>query len=101
MTSKFSTLCRRQRNLDVQVVCRPSAAGLHLQVDSTGIKFLGEGEWKCKKHGVERRHQWCKLHIGIDAQTFQLQVICVTSNNVSNAAVVPQLLAQLRLTSCC
>lgn len=40
----FSTLCRRQRSLDVQVTYRPSAAGLHLLVDSTGIKFLGEGE---------------------------------------------------------
>jgi hypothetical protein len=65
----FSTLCRRQRSLDVQVAYRPSSAGLHLLVDSTGIKFLGEGEWKCKKHGPERRRQWRKLHIGIDAQT--------------------------------
>ena len=39
----FSTLYRRQRNLDVQVAYRPSSAGLHLLVDSTGIKFLGEG----------------------------------------------------------
>ncbi|KGH26153.1 transposase ISSpo9 [Comamonas testosteroni] len=65
----FSTLCRRQRSLDVQVACRPSSGGLELLLDSTGTKFLGEGEWKCKKHGAERRRQWRKLHIGIDAQT--------------------------------
>lgn len=53
----FSTLCRRQRNLDVQVADHRSATGLHLLVDSTGIKFLGEGEWTCKKHGPERRRQ--------------------------------------------
>jgi len=29
-----------------------------LLVDSTGIKFLGEGEWKRKKHGAEYRRQW-------------------------------------------
>ena len=45
----FSTLCSRQRSLDVQVAYRSSAAGLHLLVDSTGIKLLGEGRWKCKK----------------------------------------------------
>ena len=44
----FSTLCRRQRSLDVQVTYRPSSGGLNLLIDSTGIKFLGEGEWKCK-----------------------------------------------------
>lgn len=71
-TPDFSTLCRRQRNLDVQVAYRPSSAGQHLLVDSTGIKFLGEGEWKCKKHGPERRRQWRKLHIGLDAQTLQV-----------------------------
>ena len=53
----FSTLCRRQRSLDVQVACRPSSGGLELRLDSTGPKFLGEGEWKCKKHGAERRRQ--------------------------------------------
>jgi IS5 family transposase len=91
----YSTLCRRQRELDVQVPYTRSPAGLHLLVDSTGIKFLGEGEWRCKKHGPERRRQWRKLHIAIDAQTLQVRAICVTSNNVSDAAVVTDLLAQV------
>ena len=91
----FSAVCRRQRSLQFLVPYRGSQAGLHLLVDSTGIKFLGEGEWKCKKHGVERRRQWRKLHIGIDAKTLQIRAICVTSNNVSDAAVMPELLQQL------
>lgn len=90
-----STLCRRQRDLSVQIPYSPSKAGLHLLVDSTGIKLLGEGEWKCKKHGAEYRRQWRELHIGIDADNLQIRVICVTSNNVSDASVLPDLLAQL------
>lgn len=77
-------------------VCIPAQfGGLHLLVDSTGIKFLGECEWKCKEHGPERRRQWRKLHIGIDAQTLQVRAICVTSNNATDAAVLPQLLEQV------
>jgi hypothetical protein len=91
----FSTICRRQRSLQVHVPYHGSQAGLHLLVDSTGIKFLGEGEWKCKKHGPERRRQWRKLHIGIDAQTLQIRAICVTSNEVSDAAVIADLLEQV------
>lgn len=91
----FSTLCRRQLGLTVEVPYIRSQGGLHLLVDSTGIKFLGEGEWKCKKHGAERRRQWRKLHIDIDAQTLQIRAIFVTSNNVSDAAVLPSLLQQL------
>ena len=91
----FSTLCRRQRDLDVQIPYTRSKAGLHLLVDSTGIKFLGKAEWKCKKHGAEYRRQWRKLHLGIDADTLQIRAISVTSNNVSDASVVPDLFAQL------
>ena len=34
-----------------------------------GLKMVGEGDWKRKKHRAEYRRQWRKLHIGIDAQT--------------------------------
>jgi hypothetical protein len=62
-----TTLCRRQEQLNVSISYTPSREGLHLLVDSTGIKFLGEGEWKRKKHGVGYRRQWRKVHLGIDA----------------------------------
>ncbi|MBB2776510.1 UNVERIFIED_ORG: hypothetical protein HNP28_001825 [Comamonas terrigena] len=74
---------------------RRGATGMHLLVDSTGIKFLGEGKWKCKKHGPERLRQWRKLHIGIDSQSLQVRAICITSNNVTDAVVLPQLLKQI------
>lgn len=35
-----------------------------------------------------------RLHIGINAQTLQMRSICITSNNLPDAAVLPQLLAQ-------
>ncbi len=81
--------------MNVQITYSPSKAGLRLLVDATGIKFLGEGEWKCKKHGAEYRRQWRKLHIGIDADTLQIRAICVTSHNVSDASVLSGLLEQL------
>jgi hypothetical protein len=49
----FSTVSRRQKTLRVQLPYRSSTTALDLLVDSTGIKFLGEGEWKRKKHGAE------------------------------------------------
>jgi hypothetical protein len=64
----YSTINRRQQRLTVEITARPSQGGLHLLVDSTGIKMLGEGEWKTKKHGAEYRRQWRKVHLGIDAQ---------------------------------
>ena len=59
-----------------------------LIVDSMGLKFLGEGEWKRKKHQPEYHRQWHKLHIGIDAKTLQIHAIQLTTNNVSDSQVL-------------
>jgi hypothetical protein len=48
--------------------------------DSTGIKFLGEGEWKTKKFGAERRRQWRKVHLGIDAENVQIRAMVVPAD---------------------
>jgi len=68
-----------------------------LIVDSTGLKFLGEGEWKRKKHQPEYRRQWRKLHIGIDAETLQIRSVQLTTNNVSDSQVLGDLLNQIPL----
>ena len=65
----FSTVCRRQKRLAVQVPYRRADGPLHLLVDSTGIEFLGDGEWQARKHGPQRRRQWRKVHLAMDAAT--------------------------------
>ncbi len=95
----FSTVCRRQKTLRVQLPYRASTTALDLLVDSTRIKFLGEGAWKRKKHGAEYRRQWRKVRLGIDAHTLEIGAIEVTDNNVEDGAggapMLPELLAQI------
>lgn len=40
----FSTLCRRQARIAVQIPYRASGQPLNLQMDSSGIKFRGDGQ---------------------------------------------------------
>ena len=91
----YTTLCRRQKTLPVALGGRPSSGGLHLLVDSTGIKMMGEGEWKTRKHGASYRRQWRKVHIGIDAENLDIRAIEVTTNGQGDAPVLPDLLAQI------
>ena len=91
----YSTVSRRQQRLQVQLPYQPRRSALHLLVDSTGIKFLGEGEWKRKKHGAEYRRQWRKVHLGIDAETLEIRAIEVTGNGIGDAPMLPPLLAQI------
>lgn len=51
----FSTLSRRQKTLAVQITHRREPGPLNLLVDSTGIKFLGDGEWLVRKNSTHRR----------------------------------------------
>ena len=74
---------------------KKSCNALHLLVDSTGLKFLGEGEWKRKKHQPEYRRQWRKLHIGIDTETLQIRAVQLTTNNVNDSQVLGDLLDQI------
>ena len=91
----FSTLGRRQQILSVQLTYRCLSGPLHLLVDSTGIKVEGEGEWHTRKHGGSKRRVWRKLHLGIDEETLEIRAVEVTSSNVGDAPMLPDLLAQL------
>ncbi len=61
----FSTVSRRQKQLSATIGVQPMTTRLHLLVGSTGIKMLGEGKWKTKKHGADDRRQWRKVHLGL------------------------------------
>ena len=91
----FSTLCRRQRDLTVAIPYRPSTGALHLLIDSTGIKAMGEGEWTTRRHGASRPRQCCNVHLGLDAETLEIRAIEVTGSLVGDGPTLPRLLEQI------
>jgi hypothetical protein len=91
----YSTLSRRQRTLPVAIPQRSLGNALHLLVDSTGLKIMGEGEWKRKKHGAEYRRQWRKVHLAIDEETLEIRAVSVTASNVGDAPMLQELLEQI------
>lgn len=91
----FSTLSRRQKTLAVKIPHRGSQGPLHLLIDSTEIKVEGEGEWNARKHGGAKRRVWRKVHLGIDEETLEVRVVEVTSSDVGDALMLPELLSQI------
>jgi hypothetical protein len=91
----FSTLCRRQRVLNVSLPYRGGTGPLNLLIDSTGIKAEGEDEWNARKHGGPKRRIWRKINIGIDEETLEVQAVEVTTSNVGDAPMLPELLDQI------
>ena len=47
-----STVCRRVKKLNIAIPVKPTREGMHLVVDSTGVKVYGR--W-----GMENQDSWC------------------------------------------
>ena len=90
-----TTLCRRQKTLAVQIPYRRADGPLNLLVDSTGIKFLGDGEWQARKHGIQGRRQWRKVHLAMDTATSDIRAVEFTSSGDGDSPVLPELLDQI------
>jgi hypothetical protein len=89
----YSRFSRRAKDLKIPLrkLLKP---GEHLNIifDSTGIKVFGEGEWKVRKHGYSKRRTWRKIHVGMCADTGQIVVHAITSNNVSDDVAMVQMM---------
>jgi hypothetical protein len=68
---------------------------LHLLIDATGIKAEGEAEWNARKHGGPKKRLWRKLHLGMDEETLEIRAVGVTTSNVGDAPMLPDLLEQI------
>ena len=102
----YSTFSRRAATLTVPALARSRSDGggpVHLAVDATGLKVYGEGEWKVRVHGADRRRVWRKLHLAVDTRTGALVAHAVrrrrtyrstTKSEVHDSAELAGLLAR-------
>jgi len=88
----YSTLSRRQSSLVLPTYKGRTNQPIHLVVDGTGIKIFGEGEWKMRQHGKEKRRTWRKLHIAVDEATQDIVMSVVSDANVHDSEVLGLLL---------
>jgi hypothetical protein len=88
---EHSTLSRRVGQLSIQLPVLPKEGARHVVVDSTGVKVYGEGEWKTRQHGISKRRTWRKLHLGVDEETGEILAVVVSTNDISDGEVLPDL----------
>jgi hypothetical protein len=93
-TPDHTTLSRRSR--DVEVPCFAQSGGpLHLVIDSTGLKMLGNWEWQSHKHKTSnKRRSWHKLHLGIDGDGYII-ASALTDRTADDGCVAISMLEQI------
>jgi hypothetical protein len=94
----YTLLSKRHGDVEVDLwgVASGAARGVvsHLVMDATGLKVHGEGEWKQRTHGKQKRRTWRKLHLGVDAETGMITATTLTDNTKSDASQVGSLLEE-------
>ena len=91
----YTTVCRRQNCLEVELQRYSTTENLHAVFDSTGLKVFGEGEWKVRQYSYSKRRTWRKLHLGINEATREIIASVLTTNGVGDGETLPDLLEQI------
>ena len=91
----YTTLCRRQKTLAVQIPYRRADGPLNLPVDSTGIRFPVDGAWQARKLGVPGRRQGRKIYLAMDTATSDIRAVEFTPSSDGDSPVLPALLGQI------
>jgi IS5 family transposase len=91
----YSTFSRRAATLPVPKLAPPAGGPLHLAIDATGLKVHGEGEWKVRVHGKDKRRVWRKLHLAVDTRTGALHAHALTAREAPDGGELESLLAAI------
>jgi IS5 family transposase len=91
----YTRICRRQATIALPSL-PTQTEGIHLVVDASGLKIFGEGEWKVRQHGYDKRRTWRKLHIGVDESSKLVVAASLTKSNYADDKKLPDLLNQYK-----
>jgi hypothetical protein len=93
----YTCISRLAKEVEVSFKTKTRGVIQHLAIDATGLKVYGEGEWKVKKHGTDRKRRvWRKLHLAVDTSTHEIVATELSLSNVTDAEVLLNLLKQTR-----
>ena len=93
----FTTISRRGNGLSLPPkTASKSAKPVQPVVDSTGLKFFGEGEWLEEKHKTKgKRRAWRKLHLGLDLVRGRIVCSDLATDDIGDPTALPGLLDQI------
>jgi len=92
----YSLICKRLAKLQIELPQFPRKGGVVVILDASGMKVVGEGEWKVKVHGRGRPRKWVKIHIALDEESQEVIGEVTTTSRVGDASKTEELLKQIK-----
>jgi IS5 family transposase len=96
LVPSYTLFCKRAKEAAEALPRLSNNRAMEIAIDSSGLKIMGEGEWKVKIHGADKHRSWIKIHIGVDTQTQDLVAIEVTDEKTGDATVLPRIIDKAR-----
>lgn len=94
----YTTLCRRMQAISFDLTShlrQHHHEGIHLLIDSTGLKVYGENEWYKKKHQLNSYSLWSKLHVAVERDSQKIVSINRSNAHAYDSKQLPLLLEPL------
>lgn len=90
-----TSLVKRAGKLSISISLTKVRGPVDVVVDSTGLKVYGEGEWKVRQHGVDKRRTWRKVHLAVDPDSHTILAQLLTDSRTHDATAALPLLDQV------
>lgn len=90
----YSLVSKRAKSVNISIKTPTRGEISHLVIDATGLKVFGEGEWKVRQHGADRRRVWRKLHLAADGATHEIICADLSLSGTTDAQALPELINQ-------
>lgn len=90
----YSLVSKRAKSVNISIKTPTRGEISHLVIDSTGLKVLGEGEWKVRQHGADKRRVWRKLHLAADSVTHEIICADLSLSGTTDAQALPVFINQ-------
>lgn len=88
----YSLICKRAKTLKHALPKLSGRKPHTVLLDATGLKVVGEGEWKRKIHGPGRPRKWIKLHVAVDEATQEIVSLQTTESSKADVSCAKDLL---------
>lgn len=90
----YSLVSKRAKTVNISIKTPTRGEIEHLVIDATGLKVFGEGEWKVRQHGADKRRVWRKLHLAADSVTHEIICADLSLSGTTDAQALPALINQ-------
>jgi len=92
----YSCISKRAKTVEIKYRLPSHGPVAHLVIDANGLRVYGEGEWKIRKHGKEKRRVWRKFHLAVNTTPHAVVAAEVSLETEGDNEVLPTLLNPLR-----